>query len=81
MYVWLVQLTSMTKVRSLGIWRTAQNSPNSWREVDDPRVLVADDRTALVFQNAVDLEPHVLPARVSTDEIRAVEDGVDFDGA
>lgn len=78
----MVRLTNITEVRSLGIWRTAQNRRNSWREVDDPRVLVADDRTALVFQGAVDLEPQVLAARVSTDEIRAVgKDGVDFNGA
>lgn len=78
----MVRLTSITELRSLRIWRTAQNSCNSWRDVDDPSVLVANDRTALVIQGAIDVEPHVLPARVSTDEIRAVrKDCVDFDGA
>jgi hypothetical protein len=51
------------------------------RHLDDATVLVADNSATLgVLQNTVDIQPNMLAARVTTNEVRSMDESrIDFD--
>lgn len=73
-------LTNITKVRRLRSIASCQDSSGTWLHIDDAAVLVADDGTTLILQDGVDIQPNMLAAWITANEVRSVdEDGINFD--
>lgn len=76
-----IQLTSVSKLRSLRIRTSQQHCCSRRREIDDAGIGELDQGAALIFQHRVDIQSDELLRGILADEVRAVDEVcVNFDG-